>query len=96
MNDYLGIPELRGFRPVCTVDELAAAIARLPEDWRSATIRDKLLVLVNEPTDEVAILRPADDGSWHVEVFAFGSTEAIERRQRRRRRSRPRWRGSSR
>jgi hypothetical protein len=66
MKDFLGIPELRGFEPVRSVDELSAILARLPEDRRLAAMSDKPLVLVNKHTDEVAILRPGDDGSWDV------------------------------
>ena len=57
-----------GFAPGTSVDDLASAVAVFPEIERVALIMEKPLVLVNQETKAVAILRLDSDGLWSVEV----------------------------
>jgi hypothetical protein len=63
------LPELPGFTYITTADELESAMEIIPADERLALMNEKPLVMVNKQTRAVAILRPAADGSWNVEVF---------------------------
>ena len=62
-------PQLPGFAFATTVDELAAAEAMFPENERAALRAECPLVMINQETGAVAILRPADDGSWITEIM---------------------------
>ena len=74
MSERLGfVPELAGFQIVSTADELADALAVLPEDIILRAAAGRPIGATNPKTGAIALIHAPDPGiefgSWNVEVF---------------------------